>query len=250
MTILQIFRQHEGAKEYDETVTAIQTWYYGEMVKDSWCATSESWAASRAGVLDQLGGKNEGVREMYEACRKAHAGGQLYEYGRIPETIPEGAILFFLRNGASHVTNANEARRYDRHGYIACLGGNQDDAIKVKNYHMGNLEGIFIPDYGSTERPVVKKGYKDEEKGGHYCVTIQKALNELIHAGLRLDGSCGSATEYAIKSFQNTAKVKGIYKSTIDGHFGPRSWAALDAVHPVIADGYLYYAGLDLWKRP
>lgn len=250
MTILEGFGQYEGTKEYDGIVAEIQTWFYGKMKRDAWCATSESYFANRAGVLDQLGGKNEGVREMYEACRKAHAGGRVYEYGRIPETIPEGAVLFFLRNGASHVTNANETRKYDRYGYIACLGGNQDDAIKVKNYHMGNLEGIFIPDYGDPTRPVVKRGYKDSEQGGTYCATIQKALNELINAGLIIDGSCGPATESAIKSWQKSMKAKGVYTSIVDGHFGPRSWAALDAVHPVIEDGYLYRPSGDLWARP
>lgn len=250
MTILEGFQQYEGTKEYDGIVAEIQTWYYGKMKRDAWCATSESYFANRAGVLDQLGGKNEGVREMYEACKRAKKGGRFYDFGEIPWTIPAGAVLFFLRNGASHVTNAYETRKYDRQMHIACLGGNQDDQIKVKNYHMANLQAIFLPDYKSIERPVVKYGYKDEERGGHYCATVQKSLNQIINAGLKLDGSCGPATQKAIKSFQSSMKQKGLYDSTIDGSFGPISWATLDTLSPVVEDGYLYDKDRDIWKKP
>lgn len=249
MNLIEAFTPYIGTREYDGIVATIQKWFYGYLEKDKWCATSLSYFADQCGILDQLGGKNEGVREMYQACKGKHRRGLFYDYGNIPSVIPEGAVCFFLRNGASHVTVSAERKKYDRLTYLMCLGGNQNNSICIKSYHMQNLQAIFVPDYGDTVKPTVKKGYKDSEKGGTWCVTIQKALNELINAGLTLDGSCGSATEYAIKSFQNTAKVKGIYTSTIDGSCGPKTWAAIDKLHPVIADGYVYAANTDIWYR-
>lgn len=250
MTLIEAFTPYIGTREYDGIVAEIQKWYYGYVSRTAWCATSMSYFADKCGILDQLGGRNEGVYEMYQACKGKHRLGYFYDYANIPATIPEGAVCFFLRNGASHVTVSAERKKYDRLSYLMCLGGNQDDSICVKSYHMSKLQAIFVPDYGDVKKPTIKKGYKDIEHGGTWCVTVQKALNELINAGLVLDGSCGAATESAIKSFQKTATSKGIYTSTIDGSCGPKTWKAIDQLHPVIADGYVYAANTDIWYRP
>ena len=249
MTLIEAFARYIGTKEYNGIVAEIQKWYYGYVSKTAWCATSMSYFANECGILDQLGGKNEGVYEMYQACKGKHRLGLFYDYTAIPSTIPEGAVLFFLRNGASHVTVSAEKKKYDKVAYIMCLGGNQNDSICVKAYYMGNLQAVFVPDYGDEKKPTIYKGYKDSEQGGTWCVTVQKCLNQIINANLKLDGSCGSATEYAIKSFQNAMKVKGLYDSTVDGRFGPKSWAALEKLNPVIADGYVYAANTDIWYR-
>lgn len=251
-TLIEQFEKYIGTREYNGIVATIQTWYYGYVSKTAWCATSMSYMANECGILDQLGGKNEGVYEMYLACKAKHGKGKFYDYDSLPDMIPKGAVCFFLRRGASHVTLAYEDKHLDKLKYIACLGGNQNDSICIKSYHMGSLQAVFVPGYksSSTTRPTVKKGYKDSQKGGTWCVTIQKALNELINARLTLDGSCGSATEYAIKSFQNSALVKGIYDSTVDGSFGPKSWKAMDKMHAVIADGYVYDHDEDIWRKP
>lgn len=63
---------------------------------------------------------------------------------------------------------------------------------------------------------VVKSGVKGE------CVkTVQRLLNDLVGAGLTVDGSCGSKTTAAIKSFQKSKKL------TQDGHCGPATWNKL-----------------------
>ncbi len=63
---------------------------------------------------------------------------------------------------------------------------------------------------------VVKKGVK-----GEVVKTVQILLNAYIGAGLAVDGSCGPATEIAIKKFQ---KANGLAQ---DGHCGPATWNRL-----------------------
>jgi peptidoglycan hydrolase-like protein with peptidoglycan-binding domain len=53
--------------------------------------------------------------------------------------------------------------------------------------------------------------------------TLQTYLNQLIGAGLTVDGKFGSATQKAVKSYQSS---KGL---TADGICGPKTWAALEA---------------------
>lgn len=260
MNLTQAFERYIGVKEYNGIVGVIQTWFYGTMVRAAWCATSMSYFANECGILDQLGGKNEGVWEMYNACKVAHKGGTFYDYGFIPSTIPKGAVCFFLRNGASHVTTCYEARSYTPQNYLLCLGGNQNDSICAKNYHMQNLQAIFIPDYGKSSRPVIKKGYKDSVNGGTWCVRLQEALNQLNGAKLDLDGSCGAKTDAAIRSFQ---AANGL---AVDGSCGPKTWAKIDELLaasmvyvPTIVgakyradqfkDGYAHIPQFDIWVK-
>lgn len=53
-TIADYMEMYEGAKEWDNTVQAIQKWYYGKMVKDAWCCTGLSFFADMAGVGNQV----------------------------------------------------------------------------------------------------------------------------------------------------------------------------------------------------
>ena len=201
MNLIEAFTPYIGTREYDGIVAVIQNWFYGKMVKAAWCATSMSYFANKCGILDQLGGKNQGVWEMYNACKVAHKGGTFYDYGFLPEKIPEGAVCFFLRNGASHVTVCADTRTYNPTNYLICLGGNQNDAIQSKAYKMANLQAIFIPDYPTTKKPTIYKGYKDSERGGTYCAQMQTALNQLMGSSLEIDGSCGGLTDAALRAF-------------------------------------------------
>lgn len=260
MTLIEEFSLYIGTHEYNGIVAVIQNWFYGKLVKDKWCATAMSFFAARCGILDQLGGKNEGVWEMYNACKVAHKGGRFYDYGFLPEVIPDGAVCFFLKSGYSHVTVCYSSRTYNKTNYLACLGGNQEDSICVKNYPMKALQAIFVPNYPADERPVIKKGYKDEEHGGKWCATMQKAINQLLGANLDIDGSCGGLTDAAIRSFQS---VNGL---AVDGHCGPATWAKIDAmlaeklvyVHTIPGgtyhyteekDGFYYVPDLGIWTK-
>jgi len=78
-----------------------------------------------------------------------------------------------------------------------------------------------------TSRPVIKRGYKDSEKGGHYCAEMQADFVELDIRDnyghlLSVDGSCGARSEEAIKNFQRANNLNP------DGHCGPITWATID----------------------
>lgn len=240
-TLTDMFEPYIGVHEYNGIVATIQKWYYGDLYKGAWCATSMSYFANQLGILDQFGGKNENVYEMMIATERAWKrtgkGNFLYQV-QIPKgyIIKRGTVIFNLNSGTKmnatsnkHVTTANADFSYDiSHGYDA-LGGNQSDEIRVSAYPQTRIYAIFEPDYSddTEQKPVIKKGYKDAEKGGSYCKELQKDLNDLGYtddSGNRLaeDGSCGAKTEQAIKSFQRANGLE------VDGHCGPKTWAKIN----------------------
>ena len=227
MTIIEGFEQYIGTVEYNGIIAEIQKWFYGFVSHTAWCATSTSYFADKAGVLDQLGGKNEGVYEMMKDCEVAHATGRVkgkfYGYGNFPEIIPKGAVIFFQRLGLSHVAHCYEPIKYSKLGWIQCIGGNQNDSICVKRYSMAAIQAICIIDYGSEiDRPTIYKGYKDSVKGGSWCKEMQIALNTIMGSELVLDGSCGKKTTAVLKAFQEE------YGLDVDGRCGPKTWATID----------------------
>lgn len=62
----------------------------------------------------------------------------------------------------------------------------------------------------------IRKGTK-----GDNVRTLQIALNAIFCAGLVVDGSFGNLTFEAVKAAQRTLKILGLYKSNIDGIYGP-----------------------------
>lgn len=139
-----------GAREWDADVQAIQTWYYGSMVKDNWCATSMSYMANAAGVLNRIGGKNENVNSMREACITA-AGqglGLYYDRDHLPATIPPYCICFWLWSGttmtAGSSKHVNLSVQDNGDGTLACIGGNQSDMIRSTIYAKSRLYAIYV----------------------------------------------------------------------------------------------------------
>lgn len=139
-----------GAVAWDSTVQAIQTWYYGGMVYDNWCATSMSYMCDQAGLLNRIGGKNENVNEMRIACRQAAANGlgTYYSKEQLPATIPPYCICFWLwsgstmTDGSSKHVNMSEIDNGD--GTLACIGGNQSRSIRNTTYDKSRLYAIYV----------------------------------------------------------------------------------------------------------
>lgn len=240
-TITDLFEQYIGAHEYGGIVATIQEWFYGYVYKGAWCATSMSYFANQLGILDQLGGKNENVYEMMIATEKAWKrtgiGNFMYSV-QIPKgyIIKRGTVIFNLNSGtkmtptsSKHVTTANKDFAYNiANGYDA-LGGNQSDEIKVSVYAQTRIYAIYEPDYSkeTITRPTIKKGYKDAEKGGHYCAELQTDLNTLGYTDasgqkLAVDGSCGGKTVQAIEALQSANGLE------VDGSCGKLTWAKID----------------------
>lgn len=147
--IFKGFDANRGVVEYEGIVGEIQKWYYGYVSKTAWCCTSLCYFAHKAGVLDAIGGKNENVYYLMEACKKAakEGKGTFYERSQIPERIPRYAVLFWLWAGdkmdagsRKHVGLAEFASSGET---IYCIGGNQGDKICTKAYDRSRLYAIY-----------------------------------------------------------------------------------------------------------
>ena len=145
--ILTQFELNYGVKEYNGIVADIQKWYYGSLVKASWCATSLSYFAQKCGL--KL--KAENVKTLLDQCKilSDTGTGRLYKYGEIPDKIESGDILFWLWGGASGTMTTGSSKHVgvaakDTTGsLIPCIGGNQSDSICEHNYERRNLYAVY-----------------------------------------------------------------------------------------------------------
>lgn len=150
--LYKLFKQFEGAREYDGIVAQIQEWYYGSIVKASWCATAVSY------FMDQLGVaiKAENVNDLRLKCKNLsaiHKQGMFYDRtgNGLPGTIKRGDVLFWLWSG-DQMTNTSRkhvgvcaANTSLESAVVPCIGGNQDDKICVKNYDTRKLYAVYRP---------------------------------------------------------------------------------------------------------
>lgn len=140
------FEVNKGVKEYDGVVATIQTWFYGHLVRASWCATAMSYMMQAAGLP---GVREENVNLLRITCKaKALAGnGTFYDKSKLPATIRRGDVCFWLFNGD---TMTNTSKKHvnvctaDTSGQtIQCIGGNQDDMICTKPYERNQLYAVY-----------------------------------------------------------------------------------------------------------
>lgn len=140
------FEVNEGVKEYEGIVATIQTWYYGRLVKASWCATAMSFMMHSAGLH---GIREENVNLLRIACKaKALAGkGAFYDKSKLPLTIRRGDVCFWLFDGSTMTNNSkkhvNVCTVDTDSQTIQCIGGNQDDKICIKPYKRSQLYAVY-----------------------------------------------------------------------------------------------------------
>lgn len=152
-TLADWFDMHKGVHEYDGIVKTIQEWYYGTLVKASWCATSVSYALSRMGLLKKtMGRKCENVYVMYTQLIATKSAKRIELV--LGAEIKRGDILIYnwdsgeLRaDGRKHVSIAYKDCKYQLGNLCQSIGGNQDDMIKVSEYPFKNLYAVFRPEY-------------------------------------------------------------------------------------------------------
>lgn len=226
-TIVDEFSKYIGVTEYNGIVATIQRWYYGTLVRDAWCATSTSYFANEAGILNQLGGKNESVKKMMDACRALHkTDGRFWDYPNIPKQLKKHDVVFFQRNGVSHVAHCWQDCTFTGTGTINVLGGNQSDSICKKSYKQECVSAIYRPNYDTENRymfelPTIRQG-----DSGNYVLLLQRLLRGMDYVMqngklLGRSGKFGDQTLFCVKNFQKNKKL------TIDGIVGPKTWAAL-----------------------
>lgn len=171
-TITDYFEQYEGTTEYNGIVALIQRWYYGTLIKAAWCATSISYFSEIRGILGQIGGKNENVYEMMQACQRASQDtgrGAFFNRADLPAgaAIKRGAIVFMMfdegrmtSGSRKHVTTAKVTTLYTGEGSFRAIGGNQNDGIFPKTYDQRNIYAVFYPVYGRDPREFVEILYR------------------------------------------------------------------------------------------
>ena len=238
-TIVKEFQKYIGTVEYDGIIATIQKWYYGYVKHDAWCATSTSYFANVAGILDQIGGKNEGVSEMMEATKRLHkTDGRFFEYPNIPKQIKLNDIIFFKRNEASHVAHAWKDQEYTGDGMISVIGGNQSDMICVKNYDQANIKAVYRPKYAenppvkpwlAAEIQTISKGDKNHSVRIMQEIFRSRQYKDQFGFILEADGDFGDRTEWVLKWYQ-TARKKAGADLTVDGICGQKTWHDLLAV--------------------
>lgn len=149
-TLADAMKPYRGVIEYNGIVEDIQKWYYGSLIKSSWCATGISYFADQLGILEQFGGKNENVRLMMDACSKS-VKGKFFDNKNIPKLIKKGDVLFMLWSGAVMNTTSSKhvtVAEYDSDSStIFCIGCNQKDKICTLEYERKNVYGLFRPEY-------------------------------------------------------------------------------------------------------
>ena len=132
----------KGAKEWDNIVSGIQTWFYGYMSTTSWCSTTISFLLTAVGIPV----RQENVKGLLDFATKSGIG-RFYNKHELPKTIKRGDILFFLwagdkmtKTSSKHVTMCEQ----DTDGeMIQCLGGNQADGINPARYDRKYLYGVW-----------------------------------------------------------------------------------------------------------
>ena len=132
----------KGAREWDNIVSGIQTWFYGYVPKTSWCATTMSYLLTAVGIQIKL----DNVLRLYNFAKKSVIG-PFYTKNELPKTIKRGDILFFLwtrgtmtEKSSKHVTMCEQ----DTDGeMILCIGGNQADGINPARYDRKYLYGVW-----------------------------------------------------------------------------------------------------------
>lgn len=211
----------------EQTVKYGQQWV-GHNVAD--CSGLFSWA------FKQLGGyMYHGSDTMYK--KYTTASGKLTKGQRSDgQTLQPGTAVFTWNDADKKYGHVG---LYIGNNTVIEAYGTQKGVIRSKVTesrwtNWGELTGV---DYSGVspsptpsptpepEKPTLRRGSKGE------YVTL--AQTELIQKGydcgsFGADGQFGAATEKAVRAFQ---KQHGL---TVDGVIGPKTWAALDAVEPIV----------------
>lgn len=145
-TPISILSAHLGEREYTGFVETIQRWYYGRLVKASWCATCASY------ILHLLGAgipKAENVYWLMVYCANTAKSGRGTFYGaggKLPDKLRPNDVCFWLRSAPPMTTGSKKHVNFcvsDDGDTVRCIGGNQDDCICIKDYNKRFLYAVY-----------------------------------------------------------------------------------------------------------
>lgn len=171
--LAELFKQHNGTREYTGIVDTIQKWYYGFVSKTSWCATSTSYFMYKLGKLEKIGGKSENVYHMMNKCKAyadTHKGEvEFFDKAHIPSKLKKDDILFWLWSGEMCVTGNKHVgicAEDTSAQYVPCIGGNQKDMICTAYYDKAQLYAVYRWNY---EEPKYNVGWNRDSSGWWYA---------------------------------------------------------------------------------
>lgn len=200
---------------------------------DAWCATFVTACAIKCGATDIIP-KECSCNKMIELLKRL--GCWVENDAHVPAP---GDLLFYDwedkgtgdNTGVSDHVGIVEKVSGDS---ITIIEGNYDNACKRRTLKVNGryIRGYGVPKYASEPAattatsatislPILLKGSK-----GEAVKTLQRLLNALGFAdatekALAVDGSFGTATLYALKSYQNANKLE------VDGICGANTWRSL-----------------------
>lgn len=129
--MVRILAEHRGDPEYNGFCATIQNWFYGSLVKASWCATTISYLLAQVGLSEI---KSDNVKTLLD---KVAASGKFELLDKTCD-VKRGDLLFWLWSGNIMTTSSAKhvgIAEHDSTGKtIYCLGGNQKNKICTLAY--------------------------------------------------------------------------------------------------------------------
>lgn len=136
--LADILEQWIGAKEWDETVTTIQKWFYnGATPKTAWCATTVSYTANIADKLAQLGGKADNCDTMKENMIRLDRVDATKNHGGGAYKAKRGDIVFLSsKSTLADITHVGIVSSINHTtGELVVVSGNSQDSIRKDTYN-------------------------------------------------------------------------------------------------------------------
>lgn len=129
--MVRMLAEHRGDTEYNGFVATVQKWFYGSVVRASWCATTISYLLAKVGIGEC---KSENVKTLLD---KISASGKFELLDKTCD-VERGDILFWLWSGNMMTESSSKhvgiAEHPSKGSIIYCLGGNQKDKICTLGY--------------------------------------------------------------------------------------------------------------------
>lgn len=148
-TMADLFEQYLGVTEYNGVVIDIQTWYYGRLVKDAWCATSVSYFANKCGVSEQVG-KHENCDRMKDYMNKKGTLHKTKKYGGNGSYIPKRGDVVFMssKNTYSDITHVGVVSSING-DKLKVVSGNMKDMIQIDEYSLST--STYVVAFGEVK---------------------------------------------------------------------------------------------------
>jgi peptidoglycan hydrolase-like protein with peptidoglycan-binding domain len=208
--ILRRARKQLGTHEepFGSNITPYSKWYG---LIGPWCAMFVSWCFFHEGLpLPATTHKGFAYTPSGAAWFKSH--------GRWTKKPQKGAVIFFdfPGDGVDRISHVGIVEKVNADGSVTCLEGNTNDAAgRTGGMVMRHIRRIGIVGYGLPKYPradlVAAEAVKADLRQGDIGPQVaqwQRELNEVLLAGLEVDGEFGLLTRQATVKFQRQQSLE------------------------------------------